>query len=87
MRAAPLMLFTSLILVQGLTVCARDKAGKELAAESTQFRSLMRSSRPLQLKRTELPISLPHAGWKIAMASSVAVDRNGLIYILQRGPD
>jgi len=87
MRAASLMLFASLILGPGLTVDAQEKAGKELAAESAQFRALMRSSPALQLKLTELPISPPHAGWKIEMASSVAVDRNGLIYVLQRGAD
>jgi len=86
MRAAPLMLFASLILVLSLTVCAQDK-GKDLAAESAQFRSLMRSSPPLQLKLRELAISPPRSGWKIEMASSVAVDRNGLIYVLQRGSD
>jgi DNA-binding beta-propeller fold protein YncE len=86
MRAAPWMLFASLMLVLGLTLCAQDKV-KDLAAESAQFRSLMRSSPPLQLKLTELPISPPRSGWKIEMASSVAVDRNDLIYVLQRGSD
>ena len=87
MRAAPLMLFASLTLLPNLTVYAQDKAGKELAAESAQFRALMRSSPALQLKLTELPISPPRPGWKIEMASSVVVDRNGLIYVLQRGSD
>ena len=87
MRAAPLMLFATLMLLPNLIVCAQDEAGKELAAESAQFRALMRSSPALQLKLTELEISPPGSGWKIEMASSVAVDRNGLIYVLQRGPD
>ena len=87
MRAAPLMLFASLMLMPSLTVGAQESAGKELAAESAQFRALMRSSPALQLKLTELPISSPRPGWKIEMASSVAVDRNGLIYVLQRGSD
>jgi len=87
MRAAPLMLFASLVLLPNLIVCVQDEAGKELAAESARFRALMRSSSALQFKLTELRISSPQPGWKIEMASSVAVDRNGLIYVLQRGPD
>ena len=87
MRAAPLMLFASLMFMPSLTVGAQESAGKELAAESAQFRALMRSSPVLQLKLAELPIAPPRPGWKIEMASSVAVDRNGLIYVLQRGPD
>ena len=87
MRAAPLTLFASLMLLPNLIVCAQDKDGKELTAESAQFRALMRSSPALQLKLTELPMSPPRPGWKIEMASSVAVDRNGLIYVLQRGSD
>ena len=87
MRAAKLALFASLMIVPNLTVCAQDKAGRDLAAEAAQFRSLMRRSPPLQLKLAELPIFPPGPGWKIEMASSVAVDRSGLIYVLQRGPD
>jgi len=87
MRAAPLTLFASLMLLPNLIVGAQDKAGKDLTAESAQFRALMRSSPALQLKLTELSISPPRPGWKIEMASSVAVDRNGLVYVLQRGSD
>ena len=60
-----------------VAVGAQGTASKELAAESTQFRSLMRSSPPLQLKLTEFAISAPNSAWKIEMASSVAVDRQG----------
>lgn len=87
MRAALLTLLASLTLAPNLTLCVQDNAGKELAAESARFRSLMRSSPPLRLKLEEFAISPPRPGWKIEMASSVAVDRNGLIYVLQRGAD
>jgi sugar lactone lactonase YvrE len=80
---------TSPIVTLFFCVAAAAQGGvsKELVAESVQFRSLMRSSPPLQLKLTEFPISAPSASWKIEMASSVAVDGKGLIYILQRGAD
>ena len=87
MRAAPLTFIASLMVLPNLIVCAQEKAGKELAAESAQFRALMRSSPALPLKLTELQMSPPRPGWKIEMASSVAVDRSGLIYVLQRGSD
>src|SRR5262245_24891637 len=87
MRAASLMLFVTLMVLSNHTICAQEKVSKELAAESAQFRALMRSSPPLPLKLTEFAISPPRAGWKIEMASSVAVDRSGLIYVLQRGSD
>ena len=87
MRALPLMLFASLMLLPNLIVCAQEKAGKEPAAESAQFRALMRSSPALQLKLTELQMSPPRPGWKIEMASSVAVYHGNLFYILQRGSD
>ena len=70
-----------------VAAAAQGTVSKELAAESTQFRALMRSSPPLQLKLTEFAISAASSAWKIEMASSVAVDSKGLIYILQRGAD
>ena len=73
MRAAPLTLFASLILLPNLIVCAQDKAGKELAAESAQFRALMRNSPVLQLKLTELPISPPRPGWKTSKSRDVII--------------
>ncbi len=86
MRTAILRSAT-LILVLSLSVGAQDKAMSGLSAESAQFRSLMHGSPSLPLRLTELPLSPPSPGWKIEMASSVAVDRNGLIYVLQRGSD
>jgi sugar lactone lactonase YvrE len=87
MTATQRLMSTILICLLCLPVAAQGTVSKELAAESAQFRSLMRSSPALELKLTELSISPPRSGWKIEMASSVAVGRNGLIYVLQRGSD
>ena len=76
-----------LTLFLSIGVGAQSTDSKGLAAESVQFRSLMRSSPRLELNLMEFPIVAPRPGWKIEMASSVAVDREGLIYVLQRGPD
>lgn len=87
MITANLTMATTLVLVYSLSAIAQDPASKALATESTQFRSLMRGSPRLPLKLSEFSISSPATGWKIEMASSVAVDRKGLIYVLQRGAD
>ncbi len=39
----------------------------------------------LPLERTVFAIQAPSAGWKLEMVSSVASDRHGVIYLLQRG--
>jgi DNA-binding beta-propeller fold protein YncE len=83
----PTQCLTFLILTVQLCLPVGAQVSKDLAAESAQFRSLMRSSPPLQLKLTEFALSPTRSGWKIEMASSVAVDRNGLMYVLQRGAD
>ena len=87
MIAANLTMATTLVLVYSLSTIAQEPARKALVAESVQFRSLMRSSPRLPLELTEFSISAPATGWKIEMASSVAVDRGGMIYVLQRGAD
>jgi len=89
MTAKPFLPFAlfNLLLILGVDTGVRSAVRPDLATESAQFRLLMRNSPRLPLEMTELPISSPRLGWKIEMASSVAVDRNGLIYILQRGSD
>src|SRR5262245_38997985 len=39
----------------------------------------------LLLERTVFEIQPPSSGWALEMVSSVAVDRSGVIYLLQRG--
>jgi sugar lactone lactonase YvrE len=57
-----------------------------LAAQAPPpFRDLMRASPRLPLESTELKVEPPSAGWSLEMVSSVAVDRAGSIYLLQRG--
>jgi 6-bladed beta-propeller len=87
MFAAQLVLSAILAILTSLPVRAQDPPGKELAAEAAQFRSLMRGSPHLALRLTEFAIGAPRPSWKMEMVSSVAVDHNGLIYILQRGSD
>src|SRR5262245_55627731 len=87
MRTREFVMSPTLALFLSIAAGAQSADTKGLAAESAQFRSLMRSSPRLALKLTEFAIAAPGPGWKIEMASSVAVDREGLIYVLQRGPD
>src|SRR5262245_41198891 len=56
-----------------------------LAAQTPAFRDVMKGSTRLPLHPTELRIEPPSPGWSLDMVSSVAVDREGLVYLLQRG--
>lgn len=74
-----------LILILSLPLDGQDPPKQNLDAQAAEFRTLMRGSPHLPLKLTELPVKPPNADWSMDMVSSVAIDRHGLIYILQRG--
>jgi len=59
--------------------------GQDLAARAAELRKLLRGSPRLALQLTELPLQAPRQDWSVEMVSSVAVDRAGVIYLLQRG--
>jgi len=62
------------------------RPSEDLERQATQLRALLRGSPRVPLKLTELRIESPDREWSMGMVSSVAVDRRGLVYILQRGP-
>ena len=68
--------FTILLLVVCVTILA---AGQEDLGQIVQRSPL------LSLQATELRAQPPQAGWQLGMVSWIAVDRQGLIYLLQRG--
>ncbi len=63
-----------------LLVCAAT-----IAASQTDLRQNVQLSPELPVQTGELKIQPPHAGWQLGMVSWIAVDRTGLIYLLQRG--
>ena len=56
-----------------------------LDAQATALKALVQQSRRLGLERTVFKIQAPGARWEIGYPSSVAMDSNGAIYVLQRG--
>jgi hypothetical protein len=68
--------FTILLLVVCVTILA---VGQEDLSQIVQRSPL------LSLQATELRAQPPQAGWQLGMVSWIAVDRQGLIYLLQRG--
>src|SRR5579885_2623959 len=69
-----------LLCLACLPLCAQSP--EEQAA---QLRALLAHSPRLPLERTVLAVQPPSPAWALEMVSSVAVDRAGLIYLLQRG--
>ena len=54
------------------------------AAAQSSLQATIRSAPKLALKATVLRVQPPNVGWKLGSVSWIAVDRNGLIYLLQR---
>jgi DNA-binding beta-propeller fold protein YncE len=55
------------------------------AQATARLHALLEAARQAPLSCTELPVKAPSEGWGLGMISSVAVDRKGTIYVLQRG--
>jgi len=77
------MRFLLLLSLTGLVASAQTNDAGALAI--AELRTVVQTGPPLALHRTEFVIHLPSEGWALGMVSSVAVDRNGTIYVLQRG--
>jgi len=57
----------------------------EAMARATELRAIVQRAPRLSLEPTEIKPTPPREGWAMGMVSWVAADRNGLIYLLQRG--
>lgn len=53
--------------------------------ETAKLRARVAAAPKLKLRKTELNVKPPRAGWELGFVSSAAVDRKGRIYLLQRG--
>jgi DNA-binding beta-propeller fold protein YncE len=74
-------LFLSLLC---LPIWAQKTDTTALDAQAAELRALVQQSPKLALEKTVVNIRPPGPGWGIGFPSSVAMDRNGLIYVLQR---
>jgi DNA-binding beta-propeller fold protein YncE len=77
------MRFPLLLCLTGLVASAQTNDAGALAI--AELRTVVQTGAPLALHRTEFVIHPPSEGWALGMVSSVALDRNGTIYVLQRG--
>ena len=55
------------------------------AGAQTDLRTVVQSAEKLPLHAIELKAQPPREGWQLGMVSWIAVDREGFIYLLQRG--
>ena len=62
-----------------------DAQAPEAIAQAAELRAIVQRATRLLLRPTEIRPTPPRDGWAMGMVSWVAADRNGLIYILQRG--
>lgn len=61
------------------------EARAQLEAQTVKLRALVQQAPRLKLERTDLKPVPIGSDWEIGMVSWIAADRNGLVYLLQRG--
>lgn len=57
----------------------------QMEAQTVALRAMVQAAPKLPLEQTALTPMAPQPDWEIAMVSWIAADKNGLIYLLQRG--
>jgi len=56
-----------------------------LEAQNTALRAIVAGAPKLPMDAAPIAVTPPQAGWELGMVSWVAADKNGLVYLLQRG--
>ncbi len=78
MKPSVFLLFSVSLIAQPPTDAAKAEA-------TAHLRALLDAAPQAILHRTELAVQAPSPGWELGMISWVDVDRQGNIYLLQRG--
>jgi hypothetical protein len=73
------------IVLWCLPVCAQTPDDASKAEATARLRSLLDAAPQHILSPVEFHVRTPVAGWELGMVSSIAVDRNGAVYLLHRG--
>jgi len=68
-----------------LVLVAQENGGDGGAQQAAELRALASRSPRLALESVPVKVQPPGPGWELGMVSWIAVDRDGLIYLLQRG--
>ena len=74
------MRIAALVILLSAPVLAQDPA-----AQTAALRAMLQAAPKVPLEQSALKPIAPQPGWEIAMVSWIAADKNGLIYLLQRG--
>src|SRR5215468_4629041 len=57
----------------------------KMEAQTAQLQATLQTSQKLANAQEALKVTPPQTGWEMGMVSWVTSDKNGLIYLLQRG--
>ena len=74
-----------LLCLISLTALAQNPDTAALEAQAVTLHGLVEHAPALPLHRSGVKLQSPGAGWEIGYPSSVAMDKAGLLYVLQRG--
>ena len=74
-----------LLCLAAVPACAQKPGIGEIEAQAAELRSLVAHAPRLAVERIAFKIQPPDSAWEIGYPSSVAMDKNGEIYVLQRG--
>jgi DNA-binding beta-propeller fold protein YncE len=61
------------------------EARARLEAQTAELRAILEKAKKLPFERVALSVKVPQPGWEMGMVSWVTSDKNGLIYLIQRG--
>jgi hypothetical protein len=77
---------TLALLVSGLQNPTDPEVRAQMDAQNAALRAMLQRAQKLPFEQSRIAVQPPaDAGWAMGMVSWVASDRNGLIYLLQRG--
>src|SRR5579884_2750524 len=83
------ILFALLVTLTPLLAQNRNSQSPEerakLEAQTAKLKEILQNSKKLPPTAEPIKVTAPQPGWEMAMVSWVASDKNGLIYLLQRG--
>jgi len=75
------------LLLVGISLCQAQRTDDQAKRNARLQLERVQAAPRLNLEASNLKLQPPKPGWAVEMVSSVAAGNNGIIYVLQRGPD
>lgn len=75
------------LLLVGVSLCQTQRTDDQATRNARLQLERVEAAPRLNLKVGDFKLQPPKPGWAVEMVSSVAAGSNGMIYVLQRGPD